>query len=179
MKFLSIKEFFYKLNTIGFILLLLPLSVFIFLYYRTGNVGPLITDEVAVNGLAAGTLIVFLLALTTVHWVRQIRVKKLKSLLEISRKMDGYARFILLRMTWHAICALLTAAGFFLTSSLLFAGLFIFMLVITFLQWPSRTSFCRLLDVNANERTMIMTNGDTITMRGTRKEYRILDSGFW
>lgn len=163
MKFLSIKEFFYKLNTIGFILLLLPLMAFVFLYYTPAMAEPVITGEDAINGLAFGLGITFVANLTIVHWVKLFRVKKLKKLLEISKKMDGYAGIFLFRAINYSIFSLLAALGFYWTESVYFAGLFFFIVLVTAIQWPSRSAFCKLLDVNANERRMIMTNGDTIT----------------
>lgn len=164
MKFLSIKEFFYKLNTIGFILLLLPLLAFIFLYYVPATTPePAITGEDRINSLASGLVITFILDLTIVHWVRIIRVRRLNKLIEISKKMDGYAGIFLFRALNYSLFSLLAALGYYLTEEFVFAGIFFFIMILTLAQWPSRTAFCRVIDVNANEKKMIMTNGDTIT----------------
>ncbi len=162
MKFLSIKEFFYKLNTIGFILLLVPLSAFIFLYYRPGNFEPMIQEEEKIFGLLEGAIVILLLVLTVVHWLKKFKIRKLKTLIELAKKMDGYAEIFLFRMALYSACSLMMVLGYFITGSLFFTGLFIFIVIITFLQWPVRSSFSRLLALNANERVMIMSNGDTV-----------------
>ena len=170
MKFLSIKEFFYKLNTIGFILLLVPLLTFLFLYYTPATTPePAITEEDGINQLTSGLITTFIIDLTIVHWVKLARVKKLNKLLEISKKMDGYAGIFLFRSINYTLFSLLASLCFYLTESVNFAGIFLFIIIVTLLQWPSRSAFCRLLNVTANERTMIMTNGDTITRTRTRK----------
>ena len=168
MKFLSIKEFFYKLNTIGFILLLVPMSAFIFLFYRPGNLTPMINEETQIDGLLKGAIAILLLVLTTVHWLKKIKVRKLKKLIELARKMDGYAEIFLVRMVIYSAYLLMMVLGYYLTSSLLFTGLFMLMVMITFLQWPRRSTFSSLLDLNNNERIMIKTNGDTIQRKNKR-----------
>jgi hypothetical protein len=162
MKFHSIKEYFYKLTTIGFILLLPPFFAFIFLYnYMMTNRPVYPGQRVEVILLSFGSVI-FLLALTTVHWVYYQRLARLKKLIELAGKMDGYYSISVMRMSVYCACGLLAAIGFYLTASSLFTGLFVLVLAIGVLQWPSPSSFCRTLKLRGAERDMIIHGRDIL-----------------
>jgi hypothetical protein len=160
MKFHSIKEYFYKLTTIGFILLLPPFSAFIFLYNYMLTHRPVYPGQrVAAILLAIGSVI-FLLALTIVHWVYFERLKRLKKIIELAGKMDGYYSITFMRMCTYCACELLTAVGFYLTASPLFTGMFVLVAATGVLQWPSPSAFCRTLKLRGAERDMIMHGRD-------------------
>ncbi len=160
MKFLSIKEYFYKLNTIGFILLLLPLLVFIFLYYWLEYHRPLMAYYESKFTLLQVAIIASLLILTGVYWVGRIRMNRLRKLIELARKMDGYYAITLLKMAGYCGCSLLMATGFFLTGDSWYTATFIIIAVSMAFQWPSRARFCRTFDLRGGERDMIMNNRD-------------------
>jgi hypothetical protein len=160
MKFLSVKEYFYKLNTIGFIVLLLPMAVFAFLYYRSLSTWPPMAgaDDRLANLIAA--LIATIADLTIVHLWWSYRMKRLRSLIEISKKMDGYYSLMVTKMAVYSFTCLIMATGFFLTGSEWFSGLFMVIAVGLILQWPSRSSFCSQFQLRADEKAMIMENVD-------------------
>ena len=160
MKFLSIKEYFYKLNTIGFILLLLPLGVFIFLYYRSIAWQPWIVDQQSAFMLIGTFIIIFLVDLTIVHWVWKAKMNKLKTNIELTRKMDGYFVLTMLKMSVYCGCSLLMAIGFFLTQDSMFTGGFILFAIGMVFQWPSPALFCKHLDLRGSEREMVLQNTD-------------------
>ena len=160
MNFFSIKEFFYKLNTIGFILLLLPLVVFILLYFRTVGSELIVTDPQQNKALLAVLVGIFVLALTIVHWLWRIRMRKMRLMLELANKMDGYFWLVLIRNAAYAGCSLLMASGFFLTANILFTGFFVLIMLVALGQWPRPSSFCKLLDLRGSERDMVMNDRD-------------------
>lgn len=160
MKFLSIKEFFYKLNTLGFILLLAPMLAFIFLYYKPGYSEPLITDPVIVVSVLAALLIFFVADLTIVRWIWRSRMKRLKALMELSRKMDGYYDLVMLKLGSYSTCSLMLAAGFYLTGNPGFTVIFLLVAVVILIEWPSPSAFCRHFELEGNERDMVMKNLD-------------------
>ena len=160
MKFLSIKEFFYKLNTIGFILLLAPMLVFIFLYYRPGYTAPLITDPAIVVIVLASLLFFIVADLTVVRWVWKSRMRKLKALMELSRKMDGYYELVLLKLGSYSGCSLMLGAGFYLTGNPGFTVIFLLVAVVILIEWPSASAFCRQFELDGAERDMVMKNLD-------------------
>lgn len=160
MKFQSIKEYFYKLTTIGFILLLLPMVVFIFLYYYLGNHEPVITDQQTQILLLSALVIIFLISLTSVHWLYNARVRRLKKLIELARKMDGFFFLTFLKLSSYCACGLIASVGFYLTANSMFTGLFILIASAAIIQWPSPSSFCRRMDLRGPERDMVLNNRD-------------------
>lgn len=160
MKFQSIKEYFYKLTTIGFILLLLPLVVFIFLYYYLNQKEPVIMDRQTEVILLCSIVIIFLIALTSVHWLYNQRVKRLKKLLELARKMEGFFSLTFLKLSTYCTCGLIASVGFYLTANSMFTGLFILIAIAAVIQWPSPSSFCRRMDLRGSERDMVLNNRD-------------------
>ncbi len=160
MKFLSIKEYFYKLNTIGFILLLMPMVLFIFLYFRLISHPPIITDKSHVLMLAGSMLGIVAIALTSVHWSNASKIKRLKKVIELANKMDGYFVLSLMKMAVYCVCSLMMAAGLFLTGNSGFTAFFILLLLLVAFQWPSKDSFCKRMGLGRIERDMVMNNRD-------------------
>ena len=160
MKFQSIKEYFYKLTTIGFILLLLPLVVFIFLYYYLGNQEQAITDQQSEILLISALVIIFLITLTIVHWLYNIRVRRLRKLIELAMKMDGFFSLTFLKLSTYCTCGLISSVGFYLTANSMFTGLFILIAIAAVIQWPSPSSFCRRMNLRGPERDMVLNNLD-------------------
>ena len=165
MKFHSIKEYFYKLTTIGFILLLVPLVVFISLYYYLITHRPVFVgkqSEIILLSIAVG---ISLVALTIVHWLFRERLKRLRNQLELARKMDGFFSISVLRMGVYCGCELVAGIGFYLTASSLFTGLFILIVIAGVFQWPAPSTFCRMMALRGAERDMIINNRDLYQKR--------------
>lgn len=160
MNFFSIKEYFYKLNTISFILLLLPLVAFIFLYYRAIQSETLITEESITIMILATVGILFLLDLTIVYLLWKSRIRKLKIRIELAEKMEGYYWLTLIRMAVHGGISLVMAGGFFLTESSYFTYMFGLVMIIILFQWPTPRSFGRQLDLRGSDLDMILNNRD-------------------
>ena len=160
MNFFSVKEFFYKLNTIGFILLLLPLVVFVFLHFYTLATSPAIvdTDQLAVLFLVLCSMVA--IVLTIVHLLWRERMKRLKGLNELARKMDGYFVLFVLRNGAYAAGSLVMSAGFYLTGSVYFTGAFLFLLLALVIQWPRPVNFCNAFGLRGPERDLVLYNRD-------------------
>lgn len=168
MIFFSIREFFYKLNTIGFILLLLPLIVFVYLYLHAIETDPTIMEEGDRTMLLVLFIFVLLIDLTIVHLLWILRIKKLKGFLELSKKMDGYFVLVLVRSVAYSLACLMMGIGFFLTESIYFTGLFILIILLLMLQWPSAFKFSNQLDLRGSERDMVLNNRDLVR-RGAKR----------
>jgi hypothetical protein len=160
MNFLSIKEYFYKLNTIGFILLLLPIGLFIFLYFNQITHPPTVDDKSHILILGEVAAVIVLLVLTTVHWLWNARIKRLRKVIELAVRMDRYFLLTLMKLVAYSGCSFLAAWGFFLTGHQGFTALFVLLLMTIALQWPSPASFCRHLRLGHIERDMVMKNQD-------------------
>lgn len=160
MKFLSIKEYFYKLTTLGFTLLLLPILVFAFLEYRSLFELPPVFIENRVMEVVYAFLIISIVSLTTVHWLYIFQIRKSRSLIEIAKKMDKFYSLSFLKMGAYCASSLLMAIGFLLTANMIFTVAFIVLSLAMVLQWPSRGSFCRWYELRGKEQEIIMTSGD-------------------
>ncbi len=168
MIFFSIREFFYKLNTIGFILLLLPLIVFVYLYLHAIETDATIIQEGDHSRLLVLFIFVLLIDLTIVHLLWILRIKKLKGLLELSKKMDGYFVLVLVRSVAYSLACLMMGLGFFLTESFYFTGLFILIILLLMIQWPTASRFSNQFDLRGSERDMVMNNRDLVR-RGAKR----------
>jgi hypothetical protein len=160
MNFFSVKEFFYKLNTLGFILLLLPVLVFLFLHINSFTTLPAIDDKDQSEALLVSLTIVILIGLTIVHLLWQNRMKRLRTLNELARKMDGYFVMVLARHGCYTAALLLLATGFYLTHSIYFTGLFIVLLLALLAQWPGAARFCMQFQLKGSERDLVLHNQD-------------------
>lgn len=160
MKFLSIKEYFYKLNTLGFILLLMPMVLFIFLYFRQFDHQPMLKDINHVLMLGKAMLAVLLIVLTIVHWVWAVKIRRLRKVVELAKKMDGYFVLALMKMSFYCGASFLMALGFLVTGHSGFTVVFVLLLMGTAFQWPSPSSFSRHLRLGHIERDMMMNNRD-------------------
>ncbi len=160
MKFQSIKEYFYKLNTIGFILLLMPLVAFIFLYYLPVDRELWVPERQQSLALLGIFLALYLVGLTVVNWWFREKMRSMTKVIELARKMDKFSAASIKRMLTYCGFSLLMAVGFFLTSDSLFTGLFLFIALVMLIHWPSRTSFCRGLGLQGGERDMVLHNLD-------------------
>jgi hypothetical protein len=99
MNFGSLKEYFYKLYNRCFLFVLLPLAVFIYVYFQLQAriFFPPIQDEIIIQ---TGVLVLFVIAmiyLTTVHWLTRKRLKKYALEKGLGIKLDKYGDVIFMR----------------------------------------------------------------------------------
>lgn len=167
MNFLSVKEFFYKVNTIGFILLLLPVIVFLYLHVDAMKSFPIVADDERKNGLlllASGFVAAIL---TVVNLIWRARMRHLKTYAELSRKMEGYFVLFVLRNGAYAASLLMLAAGYYLTHSIYFSGVYLVILLLLIAQWPGPARFCLAFELKGAERDLVLHNQD-LTRKPTK-----------
>lgn len=160
MNFLSVKEFFYKINTIGFILLLMPVMVFVILHFSTLDTFASINDPRQELTLLVSLGVVILVGLTIVHWLWSIRINRLRGISELARKMDGYFVLVVIRNGAYAAGSLMMGIGYYMTHSPYFTGLVIVMLLALLAQWPSPARFCLDFKLRGADRDLILHNQD-------------------
>src|SRR3982750_4339601 len=99
MNFSSIREYFYKLYNICYLLLLLPLGIFIFIYYQLERkkIMPLVTDEIYIYALLVLICTLSILNLTIVHWLSNKRLRVYAQEKGLAHKLDRYQEIIFLR----------------------------------------------------------------------------------
>lgn len=125
----------------------------------------MIADPGTINQLVIISISIAIVNLTTVHWVWSKRIKRLRSLIELAKKMDGYYSITVVKLGVYCGLCLLMAVGFFLTDSVVFTAVFILLVVAEVLQWPSPGTFSRDLQIRGNEKDMIMQGKDLIERR--------------
>ena len=81
MNFSSIKEYFYKLYNICYLITLFPLAIFIYLYLQmqVGKINSLLQESDQILILQVGFAVVALAALTTVHLVMKRKFRKIRN----------------------------------------------------------------------------------------------------
>ena len=162
MNFSSLKEYFYKLGNRCYLLVLLPLAVFIYLFRQlmTRQIGPIIQDEPLADIIILTLCVFSLVNLTTVHGVSVQRLKKYAAELGLGRKLDRYHEIVLFRIAASSASSLMMAVGLLLTGSELFGVLFMGILLWTLFQWPTSKKACRDLQLKGDEYEMVLYKKD-------------------
>lgn len=165
MHFLSVKEFFYKVNTIGFILLLLPVIVFLLVHVAALKSFPTIIDARQTNMLLVTTCTAVAFVLTIVKFFWHSRMKLLKAKGELSKKMEGYFVLVAVRNGSYSAALLLLSAGYYVTHSIYFSGAYLVVLLVLLAQWPGPARFCQEFELRSDERDMILHNQDLVVKK--------------
>lgn len=158
MKFSSIKEFFYKLQSMCYAFLLLPLGILIALYAVPQQlfIPFWIEDENVIQLLRIGFPIVALIELTTVHWVIRTKLKTISTLPSLGDRLDRYVPLAFIRTGSAVALSLLMLIGLFLTGDVWFTGYTVTILLIVFLQRPTPGTVSRHLQLRGNEKELIL-----------------------
>jgi hypothetical protein len=162
MIFSSLKEYFYKMYNKAMVLLLLPMVVFLAIYYLllSGFVSPVIFDQLAVDVLRISFPILILITLTIVHLVSNKRYKIISEKIGLGEKLELYYPVNKQKMEAATYVSLLMALGFFLTGHAWFSIYFSVILLWFLWQWPSPRRVCSDLKLKGDEREMVMTKGE-------------------
>lgn len=169
MKFFSLKEYFYKLNTLGFILLLLPVIVFLYLNAAVLKTFPVIDQPAQQYVVLVSTLIFIAVALTIVNVYWRMRIRRLRSLSELAKKMDGYFLLVVLRNGTYALSLLVLGAGYYYTHMIYLFGLFIVVVLLLIAQWPGPARFCMAFQLKGAERDLVLHNEDLPRKHKTKR----------
>ena len=164
MNFVSLREYFYKLANRCYLLILLPLAVFIYLYYLLieRRIGPLVQDEFLVLTIVTTLIISCLVNLTTVHWLAWRRLGKISTISGLGEKLDRFVEIVMLRFGAYCASAMIMALGLLLTASEWFAGFFILILLWAALQWPRPRRACYDLKLKGDEYQMVRYKKDRL-----------------
>ena len=162
MNFSSIKEYFYKLTNRCYLLVLLPLLIFVYLYFQlqAKKIIPTIQNEEFIMLILLLSTLASIVNLTTVHWLAKKRLTQYSAEVGLGRKLDRYCEIILLRMGAGSASSLLMAVGLLLTGHEFFSLLFILILIWILLQWPSSKKACKDLRLRGDEYEMVLYKKD-------------------
>lgn len=164
MKFGTIREYFYKLNNYCLLLVLLPPSVFIVLYFFwPGQASYSLFENESLTFITLVSLFVLIfLKLTIVHLRVQKKLRKLTSEPGLGNKMDQYAPLVLVRQLATSLSASLVAVSFYLTINNWAVLVFGLLLLWIWVQWPSPEKFCNDLKVRKDERELILGRNESV-----------------
>ena len=162
MIFTSIKGYFYKLYNICYILVLVPLALFLFLYYQAQveKILPIIQDQDLLLILNVGLFLLAILGLTSVHLYLRKQFAVVRKEVGLGDKMDRYFPLALVRISLGSLSAFFMNIGFFLTGSIWFAVSFGLIMLWIWWQWPTPKRFCNDLSVRNDERELMLKSKD-------------------
>ena len=162
MNFSSIREYFYKLTNRCYLLVLLPLAVFIYIYYQllSKKIVASVLDESLLTIILVSLITLGLVNLTTVHFVANRRLKKYANEVGLGRKLDRFLEIVMFRMGACSASSLVMAVGLLLTGSEWFAIFFVLILLWVMLQWPTAKRACRDLRLKGDEYEMVLFKKD-------------------
>jgi hypothetical protein len=162
MNFSSIREYFYKLQAILYLFVLVPLLLFGFVYLQlnSGGVIPPLEDS--------GLILIPVVSLITVlDWIYAValfrsRIKTLPVKITLTGKLGGYALATYLRFGILSGGSILLAVVFYLTGDNIFAALSAMNIVWMSLLWPLPAKVCNDLLLKGDERKMVLYRTETL-----------------
>ncbi|MGE0772284.1 MAG: hypothetical protein AB7K37_11265 [Cyclobacteriaceae bacterium] len=164
MKFNSIKEYFYKLYNVCYFVTLIPLGVYIYLYLemQSGALVSPIQDADQLLIIQIAFIIFIVLTLTSVHWLVRKKLSSILGVVSLGDRMDGYYTIAIFRIGMGVAACLMTAAGFYFTTSELFSITFLAVLVWMSFQWPTPRRLCVDLKLKGDEKDLILYKRDQL-----------------
>lgn len=158
MNFSSVKEYFYRLQSRCYALLLLPLLLLIALYtlQRFAGLTLAVQDEETVLILNIVFPVAVILELTSVHLVAYLKIKKIRQMKGMGDRLDGYASLITLKMMIGVSSSVIVLAGLVLTEEELFIGYFVVCLLFILFQRPTPKQLSNQLQLKGDERELIL-----------------------
>jgi len=158
MKFSSIKEYFYKLNNLCYLITLIPLGIFIFLYLKMqeGKISSIIQVQQQILIAQIAIFIFSAFILTIVHWVVKKKMKAYSRDLSLGNKMNKYFYLALNRIVVGSLVSVLVAGGLLITASEIFSVYFLGILLWMAYQWPTPKKMSAELLLKGDEKEMIL-----------------------
>jgi hypothetical protein len=157
MRYQTISEYFYKLYSILFLIVLVPLGVFVFSYVATQLGKPVhpLAGSASSAFVAYGSVGVIVLdwIISVVFFNRSLRT--VRTLAGLGERLDKYYSLTLVRFTLIVSGLLVLSIGFYLVGDQLLTGLFIVSLVALGFLWPFPSKVCSDLSLKESERRVI------------------------
>ena len=161
MNFSSIKEYFYKMYSYCFLIMLIPIGLLglVHIQAASGKVHPIFVDaqnEIVLTVLSITTLLI----LTIVHLHGKARLKKIIKVGGLGNKMDHYFYLTITRVGVAAIACFIIIAGYVLTLNEWIDLLFFLTLAWIGFQLPNSRKACKELNLRGDEYEMIYFKKD-------------------
>lgn len=156
MNFITISQYFNKLQIVLFALLIAPLLVFISLY----SFAPEFTSELPMQ------YIMIIAAVALFDWLMAMIIfnKKIKSVRKaqgLGPKLDKYFAITIMRFSLLSSASLILAGGFYLSKSDIFTALYAAGLVLAGFLWPTSSKVSDDLQLKGDEREMVYFKKDS------------------
>ena len=158
MKYNSVPEYFYKLHSRLYVLVLIPLLAFGVLYWKLkrGDIAT-VSHDIDFNPL----LLLAFIAVVLVGWIAAFflfksNVKSILTLGSLGERLDRYYTFTMIRFSIMTSGLVLLAIGFYLTQDQYFSILFIAALIGLAFCWPTSAKVCDDLNLKGDERKLIL-----------------------
>ena len=90
----------------------------------------------------------------------------MRSVGELSKKMEGYFVLFVIRNGAYAAALLLISAGYYVTHTIYFTGVHFVIVLVLLSQWPGPGRFCLSFELKGAERDFILHNQDLIRKSG-------------
>lgn len=166
MKYNSVPEYFYKLHSRLYVLVLVPLLTFVILYWKmkTDETARFSEQDAGFNGIV---LLVFII-IVLIDWVVAFfifrrNVKSILTLGSLGDRLDHYYKFTLLRFLLMISGLSLLAVGFYLTRDQYFTILFAASIVGFAFFWPTSAKVCDDLNLKGDERKLVLYKLDKLS----------------
>lgn len=158
MKFSSIKEYFYKLYNVCYMITLIPLAIFIYLYLtlQAVELNSILQNANYILIAQGAFFVIVFVALTIVHLVIRKKMKLVAREFGLGNKMDKYYSYAVLRISAGALASVIVGGGLLITGSEIFSIYFLLILLWMAYHWPMPKRMCAELALKGDEREMIL-----------------------
>ena len=159
MKFLSIREYFYRLSNQAIVMVTIALmSVGVAEFSR--GLHAWIEDESALVVLAVVSLLT-VVELTIVNWwFVPERIRAIRQEFSLGIKLERYAGPVLFRLIFFVSAIVMQSVGYFLTGHTAFLIVAAAVLAVMLMFWPTRQRACRELQLKPDQRQMVLHDLD-------------------
>jgi hypothetical protein len=156
MTFISITQYFNRLHIVLFILLIVPLLVFIALYFfRLGVAAPSATDYYAV--ILPAVVLDCLVSII----IFNKKIKSARNAQGLGTKLEKYFETTIVRYSLISSASLLLAVGFYLTQSDVFTALYLGGLGLAGFLWPTSRKVAEDLRLRGDEKELVYFKKDS------------------
>lgn len=157
MNFITISQFFNKLQSALLLILIVPLLVFIALYFHVSGILPSESPK---------AYFIIFPALTFPDWFMAIIIfnKKIKSVRNeqgLGLKLEKYFGITVVRYTIFSSGSLILALGLYLTQHDIFTLIYIGGLILCGILWPTSRKISNDLRLKGDEREMVYFKKDS------------------
>ncbi|HEU5146681.1 MAG TPA: hypothetical protein VFT90_08205 [Chryseosolibacter sp.] len=155
MNFISISQYLNKLQILFFVLLMVPLLVFIALYFFFPD-NPVETRTELLIIIPFAAFVDFILGMT----ISNKKIKSVRNAQGLGAKLDKYFQITIVRYSFLASAGLLLALGFYLSRSDVFSALYVLSLLYSSTCLPTAASVSDELMLKGDEREMVFYKKD-------------------